>query len=256
MKTTIRVVLVTFVLALLAAPAAFAQMKAWEGKGFVSLDFAAESASSEFDESKSWSLYGETATFRGTHKVGGGNLFISPSGGVRVWRNFGVGVAFSTWADSTDVALSVQVPSPLFVNQMRAASASVTGLEHRTTAVHLQALYVLPLNERILVTVSAGPTFFSVKQDRVSDITGLAEGGVPFNTVTISGVTKTRTSKSKTGFNVGADVAYYFTKMFGASAFFRYAATSVDLPAPTTGGNSASLDVGGLQVGGGLRVRF
>ena len=44
-----------------------------------------------------------------------------------------------------------------------------------------------------------------------------------------------------------------FTEILGAGGFFRYASGSVDF---TTTAGVQSVDAGGTQVGGGLRVRF
>lgn len=254
MKMITRTALLACALALLSAPMAAAQVAIPEGKIFASVNVASQSAERSFDETRTWSLYEETASFSGSHKVSGGS-FVDIGGGVRLWQGLGVGLAFSTMSDSADVPLAAQIPNPLFVNRPRSTSASAKGLEHKTTAVHLQAMYMIPLMKRVLITVSAGPTFFSVKQDRVENIELGAES-LPYTSIGISRVSTVNTSTSKSGFNVGADVSYYFTKMVGAGVYFRHAATSIDLPAPLAGGNAVTLDVGGFQVGGGLRIRF
>ena len=52
------------------------------------------------------------------------------------------------------------------------------------------------------------------------------------------------------GVHVGGDLARAFSDRFGVGVFVRYVAASVDLP------SAAGVKVGGVQAGGGLRIRF
>jgi hypothetical protein len=52
------------------------------------------------------------------------------------------------------------------------------------------------------------------------------------------------------GVHVGVDLAHAFSDRFGLGVFAHYVAASVDLP------SAASVKVGGVQAGGGLRIRF
>ena len=53
----------------------------------------------------------------------------------------------------------------------RSVALNVPDLERSERAFHLQLGYMLPLNEEISVHVTIGPSFFSVHQDVVSDVT-------------------------------------------------------------------------------------
>ena len=55
--------------------------------------------------------------------------------------------------------------------------------------------------------------------------------------------------EQKTGFNVGADVGYYFTKNVGVGGIVRFSQTKVTF-------SLGEVDAGGAMVGGGLRLRF
>ena len=61
-------------------------------------------------------------------------------------------------------------------------------------------------------------------------------------------------SDSPVGVNFGADLTYMVNKTIGAGVLLRYATGSADLATPS--GSSYSLDAGGFQFAGGLRVRF
>ena len=77
-----------------------------------------------------------------------------------------------------------------------------------------------------------------------------------------AGVYRTRTSISErpdeaadtVGFNVGADVAYYFTGNFGVGWLTRYSRAMVEVPSAS--GETLDIEVGGLHTAVGLRVRF
>jgi hypothetical protein len=55
------------------------------------------------------------------------------------------------------------------------------------------------------------------------------------------------------GFNIGVDGTYLFTDRIGGGIVLRYTGGSVDLDSDA---GTVSLDVGGFQIGFGLRVRF
>ena len=55
------------------------------------------------------------------------------------------------------------------------------------------------------------------------------------------------------GGNIGFDITYLFTDMLGGGLMLRWGSGSVELGSATS---SKSIEVGGLQVGLGARVRF
>jgi hypothetical protein len=113
---------------------------------------------------------------------------------------------------------------------------------------------MIPVNEELSVHVTVGPSFFSLKQDVLADVTFTEQP--PFTTVNVSGVTAERTD-SAVGVNAGVDVSYILSESdaykIGAGAFLRYAGASARI---TVIENDVDTDVGGLQFGLGLRVRF
>ena len=132
---------------------------------------------------------------------------LDASGGVRITRHFGVGVGVSRiGADfgHGDVKL-----------------LSDPGLRQET-ALHFQALAMLPAWRSVSVTLFGGPTWFNVKQFRA------------------------RGSNNALGFNFGADVSYYFSDTVGVGWLIRKSGARVSEP----------VRAGGLHVAGGLRLRF
>lgn len=228
-----------------AAPQmAAAQTMQWTDKGYVSVNVGAQAGSHDLSESGSFDLYDETATFTSTNKVKGGGMF-DIGGAYRVWgKNLLAGVTISRVSSKSDGSLKASVPDTLITDRLREVTKAFTGLKHGETAVHLDAIWMMPVANKIDVGISAGPTIFSVKQDTIPSLT-ITEPG-PTVTTTVAS-----TSKTTVGFNAGVDVQYMLRKKWGVGGVARYAVGSVSLP-----GASKKLTVGGFQIGVGARLRF
>ena len=100
--------------------------------------------------------------------------------------------------------------------------------------------------------LSAGVSVFSVTQGLVTDV--VFTDAYPFDTATFASATTTSLSKTATGVNVGADITWKLSRNVGVGGLVRFAKASVTL-APSAG-NSTTIDVGGVQVGGGVRFAF
>ena len=118
--------------------------------------------------------------------------------------------------------------------------------------MHVQASWTVTVNEAIEVAVFGGPTFFSITQDLVTDVQFTQT--YPFDTATYTGATTDRQSESKVGFNVGADVSFFFSGHVGVGWLARFSRATIDVP--TQDGGAVAVESGGFQTGGGLRLRF
>ena len=227
-------------------------MQPWEGTGYLSINYGYQVGDRAFEEALTATVYEEEATYAVSHASSGGGLF-DVGGGVRVWRNLAAGVAITSFSDTAGAAITGSVPHPLFFNRNRTGGSALTGLEHKQLGVHFQAAWVMPVSEKISVTVAGGPSIFNVDQSLVTSVAGPVEIGAPFDAVALGVATTTTVSESGTGGNVGVDVTYLVTERLGGGIFARWAGGTVDIPA--TGGTQ-SIDVGGAQFGIGLRARF
>ncbi len=72
--------------------------------------------------------------------------------------------------------------------------------------------------------------------------------------MTVDSVDVVNVKESSVGFNLGMDVTYSFTPTIGAGAMLRFTHSSQDFTVAE--GQSTSLDVGGFQIGAGVRLRF
>lgn len=219
--------------------------------GYAHVNVGGQAGSHDLTQQGSFDLYDESALFSNKLTVGGGGLF-DIGGGYRVWHKLYAGLSYSYTSDSSNGEVTGSIPHPFYTDQFRAVAGSVTGLKHSESALHLQAVWRQPVTTKFDVALALGPTIFFVNQDVVQSIT-VAEQGAPTTGVVLTGIEKEKVSGTGVGFTIGADGTYMVTERLGAGAFLRYAGGSVDLKAAA---GTVNLDVGGLQVGAGLRLRF
>lgn len=234
-----------FCLALCAfvAPSAQAQMT-WTDKGFLNVTGGIQAGSHTLATGTTFDLYDELATVSTTQEISGG-AFFDLSAGYKVWRNLALGAGYSWTSSKADAAVSASIPSTDVHDQPRAIPASAADLNHTEHGIHLMAVWMVPVTDKIDVGVSAGPTIFQVKQD-LPGVLNISEPGP-----TVTGVDLTEINKTTIGLNLGVDVTYMVNKRVGVGGLARYTWGSADLK-----GATEKLTVGGLQIGAGVRVRF
>ncbi len=211
----------------------------------VSVNASYLTASRTFDDSRTFDLNAETASFSSDYAVEP-SVGVDAGAFVRVWKGLAAGVAFTSYSDSRDIDIDASLPHPLKFNSPRAIDGAVTG-DHEETAVHLQIAYIVPVGDKLSVVAFGGPSFFTVKQSVVTAVQFRDE--YPYDEATFTGATVETDEEQKTGFNVGLDVGYYFTKNVGVGGIVRFSSA-------TTTFSVGDVDAGGALVGGGLRLRF
>jgi hypothetical protein len=217
----------------------------------VTIGGGAQVTTTEFDDTFTFQLHQETGSSRVDYPIESGFLF-DIGGGVRLTRQFGVGVAVSHFAASGTVAASSSLPHPFFFQQPREISGEDDGVERTETGVHIQAQYLLPLRGKLQVMLMGGPSILQVNQDIVNEVNYREE--YPFDTATFVDVDTERAKSSATGFHVGADVRWMFSRQVGAGVLLRFTRATVELDAP--GNRTIEVDAGGAHVAAGLRIVF
>jgi len=199
-------------------------------------------------------IYDEAATITSSATFTSGSLF-DVAVGMRIFRNLTVGVGYHQEQNDTEGQLSGQIPSPVFFNRPRTLSDTVAGLDRKEAATHLNIGWVFPVNDKLDVLVYAGPSFFRLTQESVTNVT-IGEQGGNFTTV-VAQPTTTDVKKSVTGYNVGADATYILWQndsvRLGAGGFVRFTQASTEVQML---GSTEPTDVGGMQFGFGARIRF
>lgn len=248
MKSILKVLACGSALVLSAMPAA--AQGTWEGRGWISVNGGYQGTTNDFASRRTFTVYAEDGTFEAAYPIKAAPLF-DVGGGARVWRNLGVGVSVSGYTKKNASDLSGRIPHPFFFNQFREVEGSSSPLTREEVGVHIQAMWMVPVSNRISVGVFGGPSYFNVKQELVNDIE--FDESYPYDSASLSGVATSTSTKGNIGFNVGADVMYMLTSRFGVGGVVRFSRAKIDFEA---GGESLTLDVGGAQAGGGIRLRF
>lgn len=253
MKQVFRTAVFVF-MATACASQASAQALPWEGRGFLNVNFGIQViAEDAANTSANFSLYDETGTITSTQVIDKQAPFLDFGGGFRVAGNFGVGFAYSRLNVTGTAEIVAKVPSPIYYDQPRTATASLNNLDHTENAYHFQALWMLPISDKVDVMISGGPSWFSLTQGIVA-APQITEVGPPYSAVNMT-VSQSTLTASKMGFNVGADLTFRFANNFGVGGMARYSSATVTLE--STGSDTTSdVKVGGFQIGAGVRLRF
>lgn len=243
------VVLIAAIVALAAPAAARAQTGVDAFHGFVSVNGGYQMTANDFSDGAVFHENSEDGRFDAAYGVPTGRTF-AVSGGGRVWRWLGVGAGFSRFSQSTTATLTGSVPHPFFFNRPRAFGSDITGLKREELALNLQLRAVVPVKQ-VEVSVFGGPSLLRVKQAAVTSISYRDQ--YPYEEVLV-GAQQTTIDASGSGFNAGIDVAVFFARQIGIGLSVQYAGATLNLP--SSGQGLTQIKAGGIQTGGGLRLRF
>ena len=172
-----------------------------------------------------------------------------------VWnfkRNLGVGLSGGLLSRDTTATYEAQVPHPLFLDRDRTVEGTVSDLDYKEAQVHLDLVYT-GRSGSLDFTVFAGPTYFSVETDRLG--VPVYDQAYPFDTITVTSVPALAADDTGFGFNVGAGLAYRFSRSVGFGVQGRFSRGTIEL-GPEEGQGAVEIDAGGFQIAGGLRIYF
>jgi len=237
----------------ISANQASAQGATWADRGYINIGWGVESGSSAMTDTRTGTIYDETATITSSSEFTSGSLF-DVGVGIRIWRNLTIGAGYHQEQNDTEGHLTGAIPSPIFFNRPRQLDQAVP-LDRKEQATHLMIGWVVPIGAKFDVMVSGGPSFFRLTQDTVSDVVPV-ENSNNFSTVAAD-ETITERKKSQTGFNAGVDATYIVWQndsvRVGAGGFVRFTQADIDVEMLSS---SQPTKVGGMQFGFGARLRF
>ena len=253
MKQVLRLAVCVIGVTAFAAEAS-AQALPWEGRGFANVNFGLQVIAEDVaTTSTNFEIYDETGKITTAQTIDSQAPFFDIGGGFRIAGNFGVGFAYTRLSANGVAEVTAQVPSPVYYDQPRTVTATLDDLEHVEDGYHFQALYMLPITDKLDIVFSGGPSVFKLKQGVVTS-PQITEVGPPYSSVNMT-VSQSSVTGNEIGFNVGADVTYRLANNLGVGAIVRYTAATVSLT-PEGGGDASDVKVGGFQFGGGVRIRF
>ena len=231
--------------------ASSADVAAQTPRVFIDLNGGTQASTTDFADNVAFIEFVEEGDLTARHTIDTG-LIVDASGGVVLGKGLAIGVGFTQFERRHDASVDARVPHPFFFDQSRSVSGAARDLTRQERAVHLQLRWFAPLPGPIQLALFAGPSFFSVEQDLVTAVS--VTQSFPFDSASFDAAASRRHSKSETGYHVGADVAVFFSRYVGVGGLVRLSRASVDFTSED--GGRVPVDVGGVQVGGGLRVRF
>ena len=220
---------------------AAAQGIPWEDAVFVNVNFGGQTGSQTISGSQQIPLYGETGNVEYSREVKGGGIF-DITAGVPVYGKLGAAASLTLRSKPSDATVTGSVPDSVGFD-FRPVSATVPDLEHKETWLSFMAVGVLPAAEKIDVFIMGGPAIVWVQHALVGNITV----NEPGPTLTVP---TTLVKKTVAGFVIGGDVRYMFNEYIGAGGFIRFTTASADMS------DTVKLDLGGFQIGAGIRFRY
>ena len=244
-------------LVVLMGVASSAQAQPSEHRFFTSIDGGYQSGEQQFqDRLVTADIYGEDQIADTDYTVDRSAGLFRANVTARLQQSLGFGFGFTRSVSSGTADLTVAVPHPLFVNRPRMVATELMALGHRENMYHFQAVWFVPLDDRLQLQLFAGPSVMRVEQALVMGVTAVDEPPFTLGSlaqVTLANVAVEEMAETGVGFNVGLDFAYMLADNYGAGGFIQYAGGSIDF---ATGTGASSVTVGGFQAGGGLRFRF
>lgn len=218
---------------------------------------AYQQSSRQFQTETTFRTYGEPARLLTREEFRGGG-HIDAGGSLRIWRGVVLGASFTQVADSGSAEVTGTIPHPLDVERDRTPPPQTPALSRRERGTHAYLAWRIPLRYSLEVELSAGPSYFSLRQGVVANATPVEVVGPPFAEVGLQ-VDLGEHTRNGVGYNAGIDVTYMLTPttripQVGIGYFVRVTRGSVSLPVAAD--TRRRVSVGGVQTGAGLRLRF
>jgi hypothetical protein len=146
--------------------------------------------------------------------------------------------------------VNARLPHPFFDNQFRTIDGTTTA-KRQEIAVYPTVGWLIPFSSSVQLALNAGPSVMSVTQQFVTKV-NFSET-YPYDTALFTNAEVKESSRTAVGVYVGADVSWMFSKHVGAGGVFQFTRATVK---EKVGDRTVSIDAGGAQAGGGLRLVF
>jgi opacity protein-like surface antigen len=203
-----------------------------------------------FDETSTFTSFLEEGSLSQSY-IGGTGIGFEIGGIYSITPSVGILGSFELSTTDHDAMFEVEVPHPLLFNQNRSVSGELPGLTHSEQAVNVDGVYTARSGS-IVVDVFGGATLFFTETELLDEAT--TSSVYPFDELVLAGTTTVELTDNPIGFNVGAAFTYEITSVVGVSFQARYSAATATLERDN--GSTVDIDVGGIRVGGGIRIAF
>ena len=177
--------------------------------------------------------------------------------GVRLAGGFGFVVAGQWVRRSLEADVRASLPPLIHPARGFRAVAGAATVDQERQVLHAGAAWSRALGERTELSVSAGPSWFRVRQDLVADVSFTER--YPFDVPAFGGAVSTVGVGGGFGWHAALDMTWWLGRRLGAGALVRYSSGQVLLDAGRPVGYLAgpvAAPQRGVEVVGGFRVRF
>jgi hypothetical protein len=223
----------------------------WTDTVYLSADGGVQTATSGFTSNVTFKLYGEDGTLTARYRFVTAAM-IAGRGGIRLWRNVGLGVGVSRLSRSGEAGISAQLPHPFFFNQRRSVSGTAPTLSREEVMTTAELSWMLRPSRSVDVMLFAGPAYITTHQEMVT-LPRYTET-YPFDSASYVGVETRVVRKTGVGFTAGLDLSCLINKHVGFGSIVRFSRATATFSA--TPGSQSSARLGGVQASAGLRIRF
>jgi hypothetical protein len=225
-----------------------------ESRFYINVNGAFEPGTQTYADDGTFRLYDETGRLSVSSEVSSGAV-LDFAAGARVSGNFTFGLGFHRTSSSDVATVTGTAPHPIFFDRPRNFSQTLNDLTRTEQALHISVGYMAMVGEKLDVHITAGPSQFRFAQQVPGSVT-ITETGTALTQVQATVATASR-KRNTWGGHVGADLSYPLFESgattFRLGAFVRYAAAASEFEVVS---NSVTTKLGGVQFGGGVRVRF
>lgn len=261
---------------------------AWGGRAFVTFNVGAQTASPSFGYEFATTLFEQSAK-AGLDTPGKSGPSFDIGAGLRLVQNLGVGVTYSHYSNQRTATLTTTIPSPAATYALPPSSFYNYGtdpstiseqmpLQREENAVHIEAIYRVPIGSRVQIGAFGGPSYFRCADDHITkfalvgEFSSVADFSPPFNwSVAFRDISQLIDRGSAWGYHGGGNVTYLATRHVGLGMTVRYSHathTTMNHFSDTTflaedavwGGNhgtaSFKMQHGGIQWNGGVSLHF
>ena len=177
--------------------------------------------------------------------------------GVRLARGSGLALAGQWARRSTEANVSAELPPLIHPDRGFRAVAGTAPVDQERQSLHLGASWSRVLGERTELSVSAGPSWFRVRQELVTDVSFTER--YPFDAPAFGRADSTVGVGGGFGWHAALDMTWWLGRRLGAGALVRYTSGEVLLDPGRPVGYLADPVPAlqrGVEVVGGFRVRF
>lgn len=206
----------------------------------------------KINQSISWtqSVYQENASYSVNYDVEKGRS-LGVGLGYKFSDKVGIELGFDLGSRNLVAVNGASIPHPLYFNSPREAG-STDRHSIQENAFSLDLVYSIPFS-KLGLDLYAGPTYFIASAELTSAI-AFAESSYPYNSVSISAQTEILRT-DVIGFNAGLSLNLYLIKNIAVLITARYLWAKADFQ-PSSGIPPLNLALGGLRLGGGLKLVF